>query len=119
MKVEILEADHLLMTAIWGEDNSGLVYITNHLGTRYPWLSKIGKDAVEYTVPFKMFYDFLKSRCVPRTRDGIDQLLKKKYHLKEYSPLGICLQTHGINYSDLIWLRFNDEKLRYDDVRVR
>ena len=62
---------------------------------------------------------FLETRRVPKTIDGINGLLKHKYHLKEYSAIGICRQTHGVMYNDFFWLRFNGEKLEFNDVRVR
>lgn len=118
MKIDILDMDTLISTAYW-DDTTHDVQITNYSGEKNVWLQYVSKAEKEYNVSFSDFCRFLETRCVPRTRDGIDELLKKKYGLTEYSPLQICKKTHGINYSDTIWLKFNDENLRYADVRVR
>lgn len=116
-KIEILEMDNLIMTIYTSQ--SGLVHIDNVEGKKNPWIPYISKNEKAYDVSICDLIKFLETRCVPRTREGIEELLRKKYHLKEYSPIGICRQTHGVSNNDNYWLRFNDENLRFKDVRVR
>lgn len=117
-KIEILDRDTLLM--IIGEtDKPNILHVDNISGTKNPWLIYISKNEKEYDINICELIKFMETRCVPRTRDGIEELLRKKYHLKEYSPIGICKQTHGVSHNDHIWLRFDDETLRFNDVRVR
>jgi hypothetical protein len=81
----------------------------------------ISLDEVDYIVDFKDVEKFLETRCVPRTRVDIDKLLRKKYHLREYNPLAICQQTHGVAINDYIWLKFStdDDTITFESTKVR
>ena len=64
------------------------------------------------------FVDFLESRCPPRERANIKELLSD-WGLLEYDPLAIVKRTHGLMYADFIWVRFDDEDITYDEIKVR
>lgn len=117
-QIEILNKDTLLVNITFIE-NSNIAHIMNISGKKNPWLIYISKNEKEYDISICDVIKFLETRCVPKTRENIEELLSKKYHLKEYSSIGICKQTHGVSNNDNIWLRFNSEELRFDDVRVR
>lgn len=117
-KIEILFKDKLLMELKYSGSGS-LMKVNNISGQKNAYLPYISKDCKQYDVSVYELIKFLETRCVPKTREGIDELLKKKYNLTEYNAIEICKQMHGVSHSDFIWLRFNDEKLRYDDVKIR
>jgi len=62
--------------------------------------------------------DWFETRTFPRTRIGVEELLRF-YNLKEYNAYAICKQTHALSMSDYIWVRFNGEDIRYDDIKIR
>lgn len=61
---------------------------------------------------------FLESRCPPRERSDIKELLHQ-WGLDIYDPLSIVQCTHGLMLCDYIWIRFDDEKITYSDIKVR
>lgn len=63
--------------------------------------------------------DYFESRCFPKTRRNVTELLET-LGLSSYSPLSIVKKTHGVIFDDYIWLRFaGEESLRYEDVGIR
>lgn len=67
---------------------------------------------------FKDFLDFLESRCAPRTRYNIEDILKM-YDIKFYDPLAMCRKSHGRTMSDYLWVKFNDEEVTWDQIKLR
>lgn len=67
---------------------------------------------------FMDFLNFLESRCVPRTRYDLADVLKR-YGLREYDPLAMCRRSHGRSMSDFMWVKFNDENITWDQIRLR
>lgn len=67
---------------------------------------------------FNQLYDYFESRCVPRTRGDIDDILEI-LGLDSYDPLAIVKITHGVMNEDFEWIRFKGEELVWNDVRVR
>lgn len=61
---------------------------------------------------------FLRSRCPNPARADLRELLEH-YGLDVLDPDVWCRKTHGVTYDDFFWIRFPDEKLTWDDVRVR
>ena len=65
------------------------------------------------------FDEFLESRCFPKDRVNCDQLLED-LGLKVYDPLSIVEITHGRQFEDYMWIKFDGEDLDYDrDIRLR
>lgn len=65
---------------------------------------------------FEMYENLLKYRCFPKERGNCQELLEAM-GLKEYSPLDIVRQTHGVMVDDMYWIRFADERhLQWRDV---
>lgn len=64
------------------------------------------------------FIDFLESRCPPRERANLNELLSN-WGLLEYDPLAIVKRTHGMMYADFIWVRFDGEDISYDQIKIR
>ena len=64
------------------------------------------------------FIDFLESRCPPRERANIKELLEN-WNLLEYDPLAITKRTHGLMFGDFIWIRFDNEDTSYDKIKIR
>lgn len=69
-------------------------------------------------VSTEKFVDYLESRCFPRTRHNADELLKMM-GLSHYNPFKIVKVTHGVIFDDYVWLRFEGEDLKYEDVGLR
>ncbi len=67
---------------------------------------------------FKDFLKFLESRCAPRTRIGIEDILKA-YDIKFYDPMAMCRKSHGRTMVDFLWVKFNDEDLVWDQIKLR
>lgn len=61
---------------------------------------------------------FLETRCPPRNRGNIQDTLKR-YRIPACNPLDMCRITHGLMRNDYLWLRFDDEPVTYDDIRIR
>ena len=54
--------------------------------------------------------DFFESRCVPRDRKSINDILEL-LGLKEYDPYLICKFNHGRTAQDENWIDFLEDKL--------
>ena len=79
------------------------------------YLLPFGKD----TDPsWEDYLDFLRERCFPPNRTGAKRILKY-LGLAEYDPIAIVHKTHGVMNDDYIWLRFDKETLRFEDVKFR
>ena len=62
---------------------------------------------------------FLESRCFPKERSNCKQILKD-LGLDEYTPLEIVRKTHGRQYEDFCWVKFDGEVLDYEaDIKLR
>lgn len=61
---------------------------------------------------------FLESRCPPRKRMNIKELLHN-WGLDIYDPLAIVQRTHGLMLGDYVWVKFDDEDITYSDIKVR
>ena len=65
---------------------------------------------VKKSVTWQDLEDFLESRCIPRERDGVLQLLKENA-IPYYDPWLIVEKTHGRMAEDDAWLEviYNSE----------
>lgn len=62
---------------------------------------------------------FCEKRQPPRTRIGIEDILKQ-YGLREYMPIQMCKISHGIPHEDFLWIRFDgQEDVTYDSIKIR
>ncbi len=59
--------------------------------------------------------EFFRRRCFPENRINRVELLNA-LGLLYYSPLEICLKTHGIMNGDNYWIRFKGESIKYDSI---
>lgn len=59
----------------------------------------------------------LKERIICEER--FTEEVQKFLGLKEYNVYQILRKTHGVNVNDFLWLKFDDESITWDDVRVR
>lgn len=73
---------------------------------------------INVTPTYAAFLDFLESRCPPRDRTNIKHLLDN-WGLIEYDPLAITRITHGLMFADYLWIRFDNEEITYDQIKVR
>lgn len=61
---------------------------------------------------------FLESRCPPRERVNIKELLHN-WGLDFYDPLAIVQKTYGRMLADYLWVKFDDDPVTYQDVKIR
>ena len=80
---------------------------------------KIPRGMFPENITVKSISAFCESRQPPRTRVDIDRILREKYDMREYLPMQVCKKSHGITMADFLWMKFDDEDIRYEDVRVR
>jgi len=67
---------------------------------------------------FEQMYDFLESRCMPKKRHCLSEYLNA-CGLTEYDPYKIVKVTHGVMWEDFLWLKFPEENIVWEDVKVR
>lgn len=60
--------------------------------------------------------EFFRERVFPETRVDCKKLLAQ-FGFKNYDAESIARKTHGILFSDIFWLRFDDECLNWDDIK--
>ena len=78
---------------------------------------KIPRALLADTATFQDFLNFLETRCAPRTRVDIDRILKD-YRLKYYDPLAMCRKSHGRSPTDSLWILFDDEIYKWEDIAL-
>lgn len=61
--------------------------------------------------------EYLRSRCIPRTRENLSNFLTK-VGLKVYRPIDIVEVTHGYMAEDKLWIKFEGETVTWDDVKT-
>ena len=115
--MDIFWKEELLCNTQWGDDKHW-VTVKNFTGKKHPLVPYVMKEDIEYKISIMDLNKFLETRCFPRTRYNVEELLKK-YDLRFYYPYGICVKSHGVSMTDFLWLRFDNERLTYDDVRLR
>ena len=69
---------------------------------------------------FKDVLAFLESRCPPRTRIGLDRILRA-YGLREYNPMLMCRKSHGLSHTDFVWVSFDDDppEITWANIKLR
>jgi len=81
--------------------------------------SEIGKQLFyKGRIDRERIYNFVKSRCFEPNRADIKEILKEM-NLEEYNPWEMIKITHGVDWDDFYWIRFEGEDLTWEDVRVR
>lgn len=104
--------DPLIHITVDDEQNITLNALSNE---QVPYLPS---NLYSSAITMEQLNDFFESRCVPRTRVNIDELLDKM-GLPFYHPLSIIQKTHGLITDDFIWIKFDGEAIDYDDIRIR
>ncbi len=67
---------------------------------------------------YEFVKSFLESRCPPRERMDIKDLLKN-WGLDVYDPLSIVQQTYGRMFCDYLWIKFDNDPVQYSDIKIR
>ena len=80
---------------------------------------KIPRGMFPENITVKSISAFCESRQPPRTRVDINRILREKYDMREYLPMQMCKKSHGITMADFLWMKFDDEDITYENVRVR
>ena len=64
------------------------------------------------------FYKFLKDRCYEDGRADLPVILEQA-GLENNNPYEFVKISHGVTYEDFFWIKFDDEEIKWDDVKVR
>ena len=67
---------------------------------------------------WERFYSFLKSRCYEDGRADLKRILAEM-DMQDNNPYEWVKKTHGVTWEDYFWIRIDDEKISWEDVRVR
>ena len=67
---------------------------------------------------YKDFEDYLEDRCFPRTRYDCKDLLNF-LGVQHYEPYSIVKKTHGIQWEDFMWLTWDGDNTKYEDIKAR
>lgn len=73
---------------------------------------------LQKTVNLQDINYFLKDRCIPADKINMQEILES-LGLKDYDVIDILKKTHGLDYDDFIWIKFSDENIKYNDIRIR
>ncbi len=63
--------------------------------------------------------EFIKSRCISKERVENTPGYLENLGLSSYEPLEIVKKTHGIMWEDYMWIKFPDDNITWEDVKVR
>jgi hypothetical protein len=109
MKFEILWCDTLIARAEWDSEYK-LYRITSFDRTpgRNPFL---GGDMTSLQMD-----DFIKERCFEEC-NGNAKMFLEDMGLSAYNPWEIVKITHGVMLEDFVWIRFDGEDLKWNDVK--
>lgn len=110
--------DEELFRVTWG-DVFNIAHVENLYGGKHIKALELYGEGRNYDIPFTKAMEFLETRTVPKTRVGIETLLRRLYKIKEYNPLWMVQKDHGVSMSDYIWVKFLGEDIEYKDVAVR
>lgn len=80
------------------------------LGPKQPFMCQ------RQDIPY--IYMFLESRCFENGRPDFPKILAA-HGMTDNEPCEWNRKTHGVMYNDYWWLRFPDENITWDDVKVR
>lgn len=92
-----------------------------------PTVTKLVEQPRRFIIPKELYngnttyHDldaFLCSRLPDKDRADIDYILKR-YNLKYFNPYVMCKKSHGRSMSDFVWMKFDDEEVTFDDIRLR
>ena len=62
-------------------------------------------------------YSFLESRCFENGRAELPRILKEN-DMTTNNPWEWCKKTHGVNYSDFYWIKYEGEVITWDEVKL-
>lgn len=69
-------------------------------------------------ITLKRMNQFIESRAPERTRPDMPLLLKK-YDIPSYNPYWFCKKSHGRSMTDFLWVKFDNEEIDFNDIRLR
>lgn len=111
--VTIMHKDQPVMKITWDKNTIQSQWLGKHH-------IKIPPDMYPGKITIKAFVDWCETRQPPRTRIGIDELLRTVYKMKTYLPIQMCRKSHGITHEDDLWMLFDNEGvIKYETLSVR
>ena len=64
------------------------------------------------------FYRFLKDRCYEDNRGDLPEILEEA-GMSSNNPWEWVRLTHGVTWHDHIWIRFDEEEISWEEVKLR
>ena len=101
LKIDITEGNVKSLELLVEHDSSYLPLI-------FKW-KRVTYDNLNY---------FLESRLLPKTRQDLNNTLKR-LNLPKYSWEGLIEKTYGLNTDDCYWFKPLGSSLTYNDIKLR
>lgn len=114
MKFDVMHFDEVIASVNLKPKNIELPYVKNYV----TGFNKQFSPDMEGPVTIEELEKWLKWRTFPPTRANADELLEA-LGLNAYNRWAIVRKTHGVMADDEIWLRFQGETLKHEDVCLR
>ena len=70
------------------------------------------------SITIYQFYAFLKSRCYEDDRADLKDILKQA-EMESNNPYEWVKLTHGVTWEDYMWIKFDNEDITWEEVRIR
>ena len=64
------------------------------------------------------FYRFIKGRCYEDCRADLPEILAS-VGLESNDPYKWIRISHGVTWEDFFWVKFDDENIKWEDVKIR
>jgi hypothetical protein len=110
LRFEVLFQDELIAKISIKDDK--LEYVKTYTD------DMIKQPFIKKPVTLSYVLSFLEKRSIPRNRYDIQGILQRM-GLDHYDTLAILRITHGVDYDDFFWIKFEGENISWNDVRVR
>ena len=63
-------------------------------------------------------YEYFQSRTIDQARPDLKEYLAR-LGLTEYNPYKMVRETHGLMWDDYQWVRFPDDTVTYEEIKIR
>ena len=121
MKLELMWRD-ILMTTIEFDEES----YKKNIPHKHKVIKSNTTEVPEWRIPFRFeeyvtnedLTELFLDRIFEQARQDRNKILDI-LGLDGYNPLEIAKKTHGVLYDDFEWMRFGDEEVTFEDVRIR
>lgn len=110
LKFKVMFMDEVVAYIELGKNELIRVETYTNIAYKQPFLKK--------PVTFEYVKGFLEKRVVSPDKSNINEVLAQ-LGLKEYNIIEILKKTHGTNFDDFLWVKFDNSNTTWDEVRLR